>query len=120
MDTDSSRTIDKNEALAYWRGRFSAVNAEAMFRSVDKNNNGLIQLDEWLSFWRKIKSAGNTETEIEFEVCLGQRNSWTRCWREEPGWGGERRPSTRRRTCSASIENTLKFCYIICNLCLAL
>ena len=68
MDTDSSRTIDRNEALAYWKGKFSAVNAEAMFRSVDKNNDGLIQLNEWLNFWRIIKSVGNSEEEIEYEV----------------------------------------------------
>ena len=68
MDTDSSRTIDRNEALAYWKGQFSAVNAEAMFRSVDKNNDGLIQLNEWLNFWRTIKSVGNSEEEIEYEV----------------------------------------------------
>ena len=70
MDTDGSREIDRKEALSYWKGKFAAINAEAMFSCVDRNNDESIQMDEWLLFWRKVKSSGYSEEEIEMEVSL--------------------------------------------------
>ena len=68
MDTDGSKVIELKEALAYWKGKFPAINAEAMFASVDKNNDGEIQLDEWIKFWRAVKASGHSEEEISEEV----------------------------------------------------
>ncbi len=68
MDTDGSKVIERREVLAYWKGKFPAINAEAMFASVDVNNDGAIQLDEWIKFWRTVKASGHSEEEIEAEV----------------------------------------------------
>ena len=68
MDTDGSKVIERKEALAYWKGKFPALNAEEMFSSVDVNNDGTIQLDEWVLFWRNVKGSGYSDEEIESEV----------------------------------------------------
>ena len=68
MDTDGSKVLERREVLDYWQGRFAKLNAEALFASVDVNNDGAIQLDEWIKFWRTLKTSGHTETEIEEEV----------------------------------------------------
>ena len=70
MDTNNSKVIERKEVLDYWKGKFAAINAEALFESVDINNDGTIQLDEWCEFWRAVKAAGHTDEEIEFEVSL--------------------------------------------------
>ncbi len=75
MDTDGSKVIERKEAVAYWQGKFAAINAEAMFSSVDKNGDGSIQLDEWLKFWRMVKESGHSEEEINEEVLLDFLNT---------------------------------------------
>ena len=70
MDTDDSREIDRKEALSYWKGKFAAINAEAMFNCVDRNNDGSIQFEEWMNFWRKVKATGYSDEEIDMEVFL--------------------------------------------------
>jgi len=39
-----------------------------MFNAVDKDGNGSIDLDEWLDFWRVVKSGGHSEEEIFIEI----------------------------------------------------
>jgi len=39
-----------------------------LFQAVDKDNNGAIELNEWLQFWRAVKSSGHSEQEIEEEL----------------------------------------------------
>ena len=70
IDTDGSKVIERSEAIAYWKGKFAAINAEALFSSVDRNNDGSIQLDEWQKFWRAVKTAGHSEEEIREEVTI--------------------------------------------------
>ena len=70
MDADGSKEIDRKKALAYWKGKFAAINIEAMFSSIDKSSNEAIQLDEWLNFWRKVKATGYIDEDIEAEVNL--------------------------------------------------
>ena len=70
MDTDHSKVIERKEVIAYWTGKFPTINAEALFESVDVNNDGSIQLSEWVEFWRAVKASGHAEEEIDFEVRL--------------------------------------------------
>ena len=70
MDTDGSKEVDRKEALAYWNGKFAAINAEAMFSCVDRNNDNSIQMDEWLNFWQNVKATGYSDEDIEAEVNL--------------------------------------------------
>lgn len=50
IDTDGSRTIDKEETIRWWNNNFARINAKAMFDAVDADHNGEIDLDEWLGF----------------------------------------------------------------------
>lgn len=68
MDTDGSRTIDKNEALNFWAGNFPLLNTRTLFEQVDKNNDGVIQYEEFMEFWTLVLNSGYTEAEIEKEV----------------------------------------------------
>lgn len=50
------------------RSNFAKLNTEELFAAVDTDNNGSIELNEWLEFWRAVKEAGHTEVEIEEEL----------------------------------------------------
>ena len=39
-----------------------------MFDQVDKNNDGSIQLNEWIEFWTLVYNSGYEEDEIETEL----------------------------------------------------
>lgn len=53
------------------------MNTEELFAAVDADNNGSIELNEWLEFWRAVKEAGHTEQEIEEELLeLMSGKSW--------------------------------------------
>lgn len=39
-----------------------------MFKAVDVDGSGTIEEEEWIDFWREVKRAGHTESEIEEEV----------------------------------------------------
>lgn len=50
------------------QSNFAKLNTEELFSAVDKDNNGSIELNEWLEFWRSVKAAGHSELEIEEEL----------------------------------------------------
>lgn len=68
IDTDGSKTIDREETLEFWSKNYPKINSSELFNQVDKNNDGAIQFDEWLEFWRIVYKSGYTEEEIETEV----------------------------------------------------
>ena len=84
FDIDHSKTIDKSEALAFWKNKFAKLQAEALFNSVDINKDGHIQLDEWVHFWEIVKGAGYSEPEISEELDnLKSKGEW-RQWDKLP------------------------------------
>ena len=48
--------------------RFWKINSSVLFDQVDKNNDGTIQLEEWLDFWRLVYESGYDEEEISGEI----------------------------------------------------
>ena len=50
IDVDDSKTIDREETLNFWSKGFAKINSKVWFEQVDKNNDGAIQLEEWLEF----------------------------------------------------------------------
>mmetsp|Transcript_66328 Transcript_66328/g.76964 ORF Transcript_66328/g.76964 Transcript_66328/m.76964 type:complete len:132 (-) Transcript_66328:119-514(-) len=68
IDVDGSKSIDKAETLKFWKNNFAKLNTEALFSSVDADNNGLITQDEWIAFWEEVKNSGHTEEEISDEL----------------------------------------------------
>ena len=64
IDIDDSKTIDREETLRFWSKGFAKINSKVLFEQVDKNNDGAIQLDEWLEFWRVVYESGYDEDEI--------------------------------------------------------
>ena len=81
---DHSNTIEKKEALQFWKDKFAKLQAEALFNSVDVNNDGFIQLEEWVQFWEIVKSAGHSESEIDEELSnLKEKGEW-RQWGSLP------------------------------------
>jgi Ca2+-binding EF-hand superfamily protein len=49
--------------------RFGVISANEFFNTVDFNNDGQIQFDEFVEFWEIVKGSGHTEEEIKEEVC---------------------------------------------------
>ena len=68
IDVDGSKTIDRNETLNFWSKNFAKLNTNELFDQVDKNNDGSIQLMEWIEFWTIVYNSGHTEEEISNEV----------------------------------------------------
>ena len=68
IDTDGSKTIDREETLKFWSRNFPKLNSNELFDQVDKNNDGSIQLDEWVEFWRIVYKSGYSESEICSEL----------------------------------------------------
>ena len=68
IDVDGSKTIDKKETLSFWSKNFPKINSNELFEQVDKNNDGSIQIDEWMEFWVLVLNSGHSEEELESEV----------------------------------------------------
>lgn len=68
IDTDGSKTIDREETLAFWAKNFPRLNSNELFDQVDKNNDGSIQLTEWVEFWTLVLNSGHPAEELEGEV----------------------------------------------------
>lgn len=70
IDIDGSKTIDFEETLKFWGKNFPKLNSKELFQSVDKNNDGSIQEDEWVEFWYNVYKSGHSKEEIMMEVFL--------------------------------------------------
>ena len=68
FDIDGSNAIDKTEALNHWKTAFGRISANEFFSQVDENNDGQISLDEFVTFWRVVKTSGHSEEEIMEEL----------------------------------------------------
>lgn len=70
IDVDGSKTIDREETLKFWSKNFPKLNSNELFDQVDKNNDGSIQVNEWVEFWAIVLNSGHTEDEISSEVYI--------------------------------------------------
>lgn len=68
IDTDGSKSIDKQETMKFWGSKFAQLNSDELFASVDKNNDGSIQESEWVEFWYNVYKSGQSKDDIIFEV----------------------------------------------------
>ena len=68
IDVDGSKTIDRDETLKFWSKNFPKLNSNELFDQVDKNDDGSIQLNEWIEFWTIVLNSGHNEEEISCEV----------------------------------------------------
>ena len=68
IDIDDSKTIDREETLKFWSSNFAKINSAVLFDQVDTNNDGSIQYDEWIDFWRIVYDSGYSEDEICSEL----------------------------------------------------
>lgn len=39
-----------------------------MFKDLDQNNDNMIEMSEWIEFWKRVKKAGYSEEEIRVEL----------------------------------------------------
>lgn len=79
IDVDGSKTIDREETLRFWKKNFAKLNTEELFQAVDKNNDGSIQLEEWMEFWLQVYTSGHSVDEISYELDnLANGNSWVK------------------------------------------
>jgi Ca2+-binding EF-hand superfamily protein len=68
IDTNRSKTIDKEETLQFWKKNFPKLNTNELFSQVDKNNDGAIQYDEWIDFWLLVLRTGHSVESVSQEV----------------------------------------------------
>ena len=70
IDVDHSQTIDREETIKFWGSNFPKLNANELFSQVDKNNDGTIQLEEWVDFWALVLKSGHSVEEVSAEVTI--------------------------------------------------
>ena len=68
IDIDDSKTIDRDETLKFWSSNFAKINSSVLFDQVDENNDGSIQYEEWVEFWKIVYDSGYSEDEICTEL----------------------------------------------------
>lgn len=54
--------------MKFWAKNFPKLNSNELFDSVDKNNDGAIQLEEWVEFWGIVLNSGYSEEEVASEL----------------------------------------------------
>ena len=87
MDMDGNNSITKEEATKFWGKNFAKVNATAMFKEVDSDNNGSISCEEFIGFWQQVRDSGYPEDDIldELEMML-EGGSWVD-WKDNRSTG---------------------------------
>lgn len=68
IDVDHSNTLEREEAIQFWAKNYPKLNTIELFDQVDKNNDNLIQLSEWLEFWVLVLKSGHSEDEVSNEL----------------------------------------------------
>lgn len=59
------------------KNNFGKLNTKEIFKDLDKNNDNMIEMNEWIEFWQRVKKAGYSEEEIELELKnIDEGNSW--------------------------------------------
>ncbi len=88
IDVDGSKTIDRDETLKFWSKNFPKLNSQELFSQVDKNNDGSIQLNEWIEFWTIVLNSGHDEEEIDAEIDnLMEGGTWVKFENVDTGKG---------------------------------
>lgn len=83
MDTDRSNFVSREEALHFFKGTFSKISADAMFKEIDLDHSGAITADEFMNFWVQVKKSGYSDEDIAEEIDqLLQGNAWVD-WKDE-------------------------------------
>ena len=91
IDIDDSKTIDRDETLKFWASNFAKINSRVLFDQVDTNNDGSIQYEEWLEFWKIVYDSGYSEDEICAELDnMIRGGSWVKFETNKKLGGGER------------------------------
>lgn len=77
MDQNHDETINKQEAMQWWKNNFALLNAKTFFQTVDKDGNEEINLSEWMIFWQRVKNSGYTNEDLEEELLsLKNKSAW--------------------------------------------
>jgi hypothetical protein len=77
IDDDGNGEISKNEALKFWDGNFSQLNASSMFEQIDADGNGSISWEEYITFWKTVVGRGYPEDDLIREVeAILEGRSW--------------------------------------------
>lgn len=59
------------------KNNFGKLNTKEIFKDLDKNHDNMIEMNEWIEFWQRVKKAGYSEEEIEMELKnIDEGNSW--------------------------------------------
>ena len=69
VDADGNGVIEKNEVLSLFKnanGRGSG--ALKYFASMDVDNSGMIDMQEYTQFWKQVLNSGVTEKALQAEL----------------------------------------------------
>ncbi|CAE8639053.1 unnamed protein product, partial [Polarella glacialis] len=88
MDTDNDDTVTREEAMKFFKS-FAKVSAAAMFKEVDGDHKGGIELKDFMGFWDQVHGSGYTNEEIAEELEeLNKGGTWVD-WKDNRDVGNE-------------------------------
>lgn len=68
MDPDCCMEITRETAATFFKGNFRHLSADEFLKQVDKDGNGVITADEFMTFWIRVRSNGYKDEDIMEEV----------------------------------------------------
>lgn len=68
IDLDGDSIVNMQEAVKWWNEGYAKIGAMSLFDHVDKDRTPKINFEEWMWFWRRVKSNGYSNQEIAEEL----------------------------------------------------
>lgn len=68
IDIGGNLEITRDKAAQFFKGSFGQMSVDEMFNSVDINNDGRINAEEFMAFWVQVRASGYKEKDILDEV----------------------------------------------------
>jgi len=68
IDANKNSLITFEECIVFWEKNFPFINTQKMISQMDKNQDGVIEVEEWNDFWTYLYNNGYNDDMILAEL----------------------------------------------------